>query len=87
MTMLAVGVIINMLLAAFNMVPLPPLDGHYILEGLGPPFVTEFFDIIRPYSFLFLMLLMWQTDWIDRAIEPFLAIAMRGVLLALGVPL
>ena len=37
------------------MLPLPPLDGHYLLEFLGPPSVKEFFDLIRPYSFLILL--------------------------------
>lgn len=52
------GVIINLTLAAFNMIPLPPLDGHYVLEGLGPPFVEEFFNTIRPFSFIILMVLI-----------------------------
>ncbi len=54
-TMLAQGIIVNIVLAAFNMLPFPPLDGHYILEGLGPPFIAEFFHSIRPYSFMILI--------------------------------
>jgi Zn-dependent protease len=83
-TMLATGVIINMLLAAFNMIPIPPLDGHYILEGLGPPAVTEFYNAVRPYSFLILMGVMWYTNWVDLAIGPFVRLAVRAVLFVLG---
>ncbi|HVF85760.1 MAG TPA: site-2 protease family protein, partial [Abditibacteriaceae bacterium] len=54
-TMLQLGIIVNIVLAAFNMLPFPPLDGHYVLEGLGPPFIAELFETIRPYSFMLLM--------------------------------
>ena len=84
MTMLATGVIINMLLAAFNMIPIPPLDGHYILEGLGPPFVTEFFNTIRPYSMLILLAVMWYTPLVNLAIAPFVAVAVKAVVFVLG---
>ncbi len=56
--MVYLGVRINLVLATFNMLPLPPLDGHYVLEFLGPPSVKEFFDMIRPYSFLILLLII-----------------------------
>jgi Zn-dependent protease len=58
-TICTTGVLINVILAAFNLIPLPPLDGHYILEGLGPPFITDLFDQIRPYSFMILLGLLW----------------------------
>jgi len=83
--LLVQGVIINMMLAAFNMIPIPPLDGHYILEGLGPPAVTDFFNTIRPYSFLILMGIMWYTPLVDLAISPFLTLAVRAVFFVLGV--
>lgn len=57
-TVLMWGVILNISLAAFNMVPLPPLDGHWVLEYFGGPPVTAFYDVIRPYSFMILILLL-----------------------------
>jgi Zn-dependent protease len=57
-TMLALGIVLNLLLAVFNMIPLPPLDGHYVLEFLGPPAITDLFNAIRPYSFLILFVLI-----------------------------
>jgi len=80
---LSMGVIINVLLAAFNMVPIPPLDGHWVLEGLGPPAVTDFYNSIRPYSFIILIGLLW-TGVISRAIAPFMGLAQRAVSFALG---
>ncbi len=52
------GVLVNLTLAAFNMIPLPPLDGHFVLEFFGGAPVTRAFDAIRPYSFLLLIVLL-----------------------------
>lgn len=54
----SMGVLVNLTLAAFNMIPLPPLDGHYVLEFFGGQPVSRAFDSIRPYSFLILIVLL-----------------------------
>ena len=56
--MARLGVIINLTLAVFNMIPLPPLDGHYVLEFLGGEPVTRVFEMLRPYSFMLLLLII-----------------------------
>jgi Zn-dependent protease len=85
-TVLASGFVINVLLAAFNMIPIPPLDGHYILEGLGPPFITDFYNAIRPFGFMILFVLI-QTPVIGMLIGPFSDMAYRVVSRAVGVPI
>ena len=49
---------LNILLALFNLVPVPPLDGGNVLAGLLQGSAAESFDRIRPYGFLIIYGLM-----------------------------
>jgi len=49
---------LNVLLALFNMVPVPPLDGGNVLAGLLQGPAAESFDRIRPYGFIIIYGLM-----------------------------
>jgi Zn-dependent protease len=51
---------LNVLLAVFNMVPLPPLDGGNVLAGLLRGKAATLFESIRPYGFLILYGLMFS---------------------------
>jgi Zn-dependent protease len=57
---LRVAVYLNVLLAVFNMVPVPPLDGGNVVAGLlrGP--VAEMYERLRPYGFIILYGLMFS---------------------------
>lgn len=52
------AVVVNVLLALFNMVPVPPLDGGNVLSGLLTGSMADTFDRLRPYGFLILYGLM-----------------------------
>ncbi|HVL23603.1 MAG TPA: site-2 protease family protein [Thermomicrobiales bacterium] len=50
---------INILLAAFNMIPIPPLDGHKILTGILPSFWYPVLAPLERYGFMILLLLFF----------------------------
>lgn len=50
---------INLILAAFNLIPIPPLDGAKILAGLLPNSGARFIYSLEQYGPLFLLLLIF----------------------------
>lgn len=58
-SLLTNAVWINLLLAFFNLIPVPPLDGGNVVLGLMPPRMAAAYSGLRNYGFLILYLLMF----------------------------
>jgi Zn-dependent protease len=55
---LFLAVQVNLLLAFFNLIPVPPLDGGNVLLGLLPPALAVRYSQIRQFGFLILYALL-----------------------------
>jgi Zn-dependent protease len=49
----------NVLLAVFNLIPVPPLDGGNVLAGLVPESLAQALDGLRQWGFILLCVLMF----------------------------
>lgn len=70
-------ILINIFLALFNLLPIPPFDGSHIVEGLLPRRAARGYAKLRPYGFplLFLLLLVVPYIWpnlgiVERVVFP-----------------
>jgi Zn-dependent protease len=73
-------ILINVFLALFNLLPIPPFDGSHVVEGALPRRAARAYEKLRPYGFplLFLLLLVVPYLW------PSLGIVQRFVLPPVG---
>jgi len=57
-TMLAYGILINLALAAFNLIPIPPLDGSHVFKYILPPAWALNYQRLGAQGLLILFLLI-----------------------------
>ncbi len=61
---------INVFLALFNLLPIPPFDGSHIVEGLLPEKAAAQYERLRPMGFPIMLLLIVVLPWLVPGFDP-----------------
>jgi len=77
--MIAASVWINVMLAVFNLIPIPPLDGGQVLGNLLPREIARVYNKLEPLGF-FILLALFYTGTIPRVMRPLISFA-QGLIL------
>ena len=85
-------VLINIFLAVFNLLPIPPFDGGHVVQGLLPPRAATRFAKIGRYSLLVLIVLLLVLpalgiNVVGRVVSPVVDRITSGLLGAFGIRL
>ena len=76
-------VVINLLLAVFNLVPVPPLDGSRVVSGLLPKEYAAYYNKLEPFG-IFILIGLLALGLINNVILPivsFLSSLLLGVMI------
>jgi Zn-dependent protease len=75
-SMAEVGIIINVVLVAFNIIPLPPLDGSRVVTALLPRNLAITYNKLEPYG-LFIIMGLLLLGWMDNLVGPLVIEGLR----------
>jgi Zn-dependent protease len=78
--MAQIMVMINVGLAIFNLIPIHPLDGSHIMEGLLPLNLAYRYSLLQPYGFIILLVLIF-TRVVDVVIGPIINVVVSALLM------
>lgn len=70
------AVVVNLVLAVFNLIPIPPLDGSRVAIGLLPSPASRRYASIEPYGFIILFILLYLRLF-DYVLWPIVNILLR----------
>ncbi len=76
MTFLVSMLVINVVLALFNLLPIPPLDGAGIVSGFLPEAVAQRYERLGAFGFFVIFFLLWIGAF-DALFQPFMDLIMK----------
>ncbi len=77
------AIIVNIGLIAFNMLPIPPLDGSKVLAGVAPPSVADFLESLEPIAPYLLIVVLFVLPRIGIHLVSLMAMPLYRVLVRL----
>jgi Zn-dependent protease len=81
---LLIFAIVNCALAVFNLIPIPPLDGHKIVRGLLPKKPSYYWDDLENYSVILIVLLVIPVFPFGSIASLIISTAVNGIIDILG---
>ncbi|HON72723.1 MAG TPA: site-2 protease family protein, partial [bacterium] len=64
------GIYINIALAIFNLIPIPPLDGSRLLLLFLPDRYMYVMDFLEHYGFIFITILIVFSNFVGAVVSP-----------------
>jgi len=78
MSMGQAGILINLVLFVFNLLPIPPLDGGRVLSGFVPASISHMLDKVEPYGF-FIVIGLLYFGVLNTIIDPVIGFFMHTI--------